>query len=147
MQRAKGFTLIEMLIVVVIAAILLRIAIPQYFTYIQRGNVVAGTQALTQYRVQMEQYYQDNHFYTTTAATAVCGVALPVVPNFVITCAGDTGAGDTTGQTYTATATAAAGSNIAGAIYTIDQNNNQQTVGIPAAWGTLSGTASSWIVK
>ncbi len=130
-QRASGFTLIEMMVVVAIVAILAAIAIPSYTKYVQRGDLVEATQALAQYRVQMEQYYQDNNTY---ANGANCGVAYPTLVNFALTCTLNGG------QAYTATATGAG--QVARFIYTIDQNNTQKTTW---AWGSTSTT--SWIVR
>lgn len=139
MQRAKGFTLIEMLIVVVIAAILLRIAIPQYFTYIQRGNVVAGTQALTQYRVQMEQYYQDNGNYGTGGA---CGAPLiGGLVNFTMTCT------LSSAQSYQARMSGNAGGPVSGFVYWIDQGNNQWTSSLGSGWTLTSAGSTSWVVR
>ncbi len=126
-QRASGFTLIEMMVVVAIVAILGAIAIPSYTKYVQRGDLVEATQALSQYRVQMEQYYQDNNTY---ANGAICGVAIPTPCTL------------NTGQAYTATATGKTGGQVAGFIYTIDQTNTQKTTW---AWGLSSTT--SWIVR
>jgi type IV pilus assembly protein PilE len=133
MQRASGFTLIEMMVVVAIVSILAAIAIPAYTRYVQRGDLVEATQALSQYRVQMEQYYQDNNTYANGAS---CGVAYPTLVNFALTCTLNTG------QAYTATATGVAGGQVAGFVYTIDQNNTQKTT---SAWGSSSTT--SWIVR
>ena len=132
-QRASGFTLIEMMVVVAIVAILAAIAIPSYRRYVQRGDLVEATQALSQYRVQMEQYYQDNNTY---ANGAICGVAIPTLVNFTLACTLNTG------QAYTATASGKTGGQVAGFIYTIDQINTQKTTW---AWGLSSTT--SWIVR
>jgi type IV pilus assembly protein PilE len=138
MQRAAGFTLIELLVAVAIVAILAAVAIPAYSRYLQRGDLVEATQALSQYRVQMEQYYQDNNTY---ANGANCGTALPALVNFTLTCTLNGG------QAYTALATAKAGGPVAGFKYTIDQNNTQTTTGYPTGWSTVALPATGWIVR
>ena len=138
MQRTGGFTLIELMIAIVIVAILTKIALPNYTRYVQRGDLVEATQALSQYRVQMEQYYQDNNSYSNGGN---CGAAIPTLVNFALTCTIRSA-----GQAYTATATGSG--TVASFKYTIDQNNNQQTTGLPTGWSP--GTtlpASSWIVR
>jgi type IV pilus assembly protein PilE len=134
LQRPTGFTLIEMMVVVAIVAILLKIAIPSYQRYVQRGDVVEATQALAQYRVQMEQYYQDNNSY---ANGANCGATIPALINFTLTCALNGG------QAYTATATGNGGTLVSAFTYTITQANVQATVA--TAWGSTSTT--SWIIR
>jgi len=135
-KSVSGFTLIEILVAVAILGILAAIAIPNYSKYVQRSSLTEGTQALAQYRVQMEQWYQDTHSYYATAGAA-CGVAVPVLTNFTITCAASSA------SAYVATATAKAGSPVNGAVYTIDQSNNQATTGMPA--GFSPATAAYWV--
>jgi len=139
-HRSAGFTLIELMVVVAIIGILGAIAIPAYSRYIQRGDLVEATSNLSQYRVQMEQFYQDNRSYF--AANGACGIAPPVMTNFTMACAAGAGAA---GQSYTATATANAASPVAGAVYTIDQSANQSTVTLPAGW--TGAPAPTWIVR
>ena len=139
-HRSAGFTLIELMVVVAIIGILGAIAIPAYSRYIQRGDLVEATSNLSQYRVQMEQFYQDNRSYF--AANGACGIALPVMINFTMACAAGVGVA---GQSYTATATANAASPVAGAVYTIDQSANQSTVTLPAGW--TGAPAPTWIVR
>jgi type IV pilus assembly protein PilE len=138
-RRAAGFTLIELMIVVVIAGILAAVAIPNYSRYVQRGQLVEATQALSEFRVRMEQFYQDNRNY---ANGANCGAPLPGgLQNFAITCATANG-----GQTYTATATGSGGAS--GFVYTINQANVRATTGIPSSWGSLPSDAGTrWVTK
>lgn len=143
MRASAGFTLIELLIVMVVIAILASIALPSYTRYVQRGDLVEATNALAQYRVQLEQWYQDNNTYADSTATT-CGVAPPAgLTNFTVTCALAGGGG----QGYTATATANLGSPVNGFVYTIDQANNQQTTGLPSGWSSASLPATGWIVR
>jgi len=133
-RSAAGFTLIELLVAMSVVAILATIAIPSYTRYVQRGDLVEGTQALSQYRVQMEQYYQDNASYANGAA---CGVVPPVtLVNFTLTCALNGN------QAYLATATGRNAVNLF--VYTIDQTNAQATPNAPAGWST---SATSWVIR
>jgi type IV pilus assembly protein PilE len=138
-ELAAGFTLIEVLVAMAILAILSAIAIPNYSRYVTRGNLVEATNALAEYRVRMEQFYQDNRTY---AAGGNCGAALPVnLENFAVTCV--IGAA---GQAYTATATGAG--NTAGFVYTIDQANVRATTSIAASFGHLPPDANTrWVTR
>ena len=135
MNANQGFTLLELMITVAIVAILAAIALPNYNNYVARGQAVVGTSALAEYRVRMEQYYQDNRSYA--GAGGGCGVALPNVQFFAIAC-------NSGGQTYTATATGNGG-RVIGLVYQIDQSNNRSTTAVPSGW---SGSGSAcWVTK
>lgn len=59
----RGFTLIEVMIVVAIVAILATIALPAYTGYVQRARVADAVSVLADMEVRMEQYFQDNRTY------------------------------------------------------------------------------------
>lgn len=125
-----GFTLIELMITVAIVAIIASVAYPQYTDYVRRGRLVEGTGLLSTTRVRLEQYYQDNRNYGSTASA--CGVALPTSNFFTFSC--NWGAGGTS-QSFLLTATGNASAGLSGYTYTVDHNNLQQTTAFVGASG------------
>lgn len=135
----RGFTLIELMIAVVIASILAAIALPSYTNYVLRGKLTEAYTNLANLRIQLEQYYQDNRNYGSTAT--VCGIAMPTASYFTYSC--NWGAGGTN-QFFTITATGVTTTNTNGFTFTIDQNNNKATTTAPTGWST---NASCWVTK
>jgi prepilin-type N-terminal cleavage/methylation domain-containing protein len=138
----RGFTLIEVMIVVAIIAILATIALPSYRDYILRGQIVDATTALSTFRGRMEQYFQDNRTYLPVGAfTPPC--RLPVgertVGLFVVSCDGNT---ELTANTYTLSARGSGSTN--GFTFTIDQLGTRATPDSPPGWGTC---ATKWVTK
>ena len=126
MKSAKGFTLIEIMLVVALIGIIAAIAIPAYGDYVKRGKVVDATTQLSDARVKIEQYYQDNRTYvgwTCPSATKY----------FTFNC------NIPSSTTYVITATGLA--DLASFQYTIDQDNNKTSA---TPWGN---GATCWIVS
>jgi type IV pilus assembly protein PilE len=132
MNKSKGFTLIELMITVAVIAFLAAIAYPSYTAYVTRGKLAEGTSALSDGRVRMEQFFQDNRTY-------VGGPAPAATANFTFAV---TNPGTPAANSYTITATGINGA--AGFVYTINQNNVKATTAAPSGWGT---STTCWVSK
>ncbi len=65
-DRRRGFTLIELMIVVAIVGILAMLAIPRYQRYVIKSRRSAAQTALADLATQEEQYYLDHTSYTSS---------------------------------------------------------------------------------
>ncbi|NMZ65536.1 type IV pilin protein [Pseudomonas oryzihabitans] len=62
-MRARGFTLIELMVVVAIVCILAAIAYPTYQTSVLRSNRSEGQALLNEAAARMERFYAQNNAY------------------------------------------------------------------------------------
>lgn len=144
--RQWGFTLVELMVTVAIIAILAAVALPAYTDYVVRGKLAEATANLADMRVKLEQFYQDNRNYGSTAAA--CGVPVPTgaaAKYFSYTC--NWGAGGTN-QSFLVTAAGRSSQGLGAAdgayTFTIDHNNARQTTAFPEAAGL---PLNCWISK
>jgi type IV pilus assembly protein PilE len=127
--NSKGFTLVELMIVIAIIGILAGIAIPGYTSYVARGRLVEAGISLSAFRTSMEQYYQDQRTYAASGAATTCGVSTTTLQpvNFSYGCI-VSGVG--LNQGFVATASSVAGVGLGAAatyVYTLDDGNLRAT--------------------
>lgn len=68
--RKNGFSLIELLVVILIIGILAAIAIPAYSEHLIKARIAEATGGLSQMRLKIEQYYADNRTYVGFSCVA-----------------------------------------------------------------------------
>ncbi len=140
MKTQKGFSLIELMVVVAVIGILMAIALPNYTTYVIRSKVPDATSNLSSKRVQMEQWFQDNRSYVG-APPCVNDTATSKYYDFSCPIA-------TPGTATTFTLAAAGKSSMAGFTYTIDQNGTKTTtIAAPAPSSWQATSANCWITN
>ena len=69
MKNEKGFTLIELMIVIAIIGILAAVAIPSYQNYTKRAKASEAKVMLDAIRTHQESYRAENNKYVDTLAT------------------------------------------------------------------------------
>ncbi len=74
MRRLRGFTLIELMIALVVAAILLAVAFPSYQNYVRRGTRSSGQQFLMDIAQRQEPYFLDQRQYASTLGSGAGGL-------------------------------------------------------------------------
>jgi type IV pilus assembly protein PilE len=132
MKNQRGFTLIEVMVVVAIIGILSAIALPMYQDYVTRAKIPEATAALSAKRIQMEQYFQDNRQYTgaPTCANDTSGQSFDVACSAVAA------------ETYMLTATGK--DSMAGFTFQVNQANQRSSTTTKAGW---TGSATCWATK
>jgi general secretion pathway protein G len=79
-KRAGGFTLVELLVVMAIIAVLLTIAVPRYYTSLDRSKEVVLKENLYQMRDAIGKYYADKGKYPESLAALETDKYLRKVP-------------------------------------------------------------------
>lgn len=79
-RRTRGFTLIEIVVVMAIIGLLLTLAVPRYMHSIERGKEQVRQQNIAVMRNAIDQYYGDNGQYPETIDELVSKHYLRAVP-------------------------------------------------------------------
>jgi len=83
MRDARGFTLIELMIVVAVIAILAAVGYPSYRDHIARGQRSAGQQFLLDLAQRQEQHLLDRRLYADQLGTAANGLGINTLPTAI----------------------------------------------------------------
>lgn len=129
LQRIKGFSLIELMIVVVIVGVLAAIAMPSYSNYVIKGSRAAAQTELLELASKQEKIFLNSNAYSPNVTTAYNGTSTGGLgitsgrtsdDKYTLSLSG-------VGQTFTLTATPATGSKQAGnGCLTIQENGLRQ---------------------
>ncbi|MDZ4153968.1 type IV pilin protein [Methylicorpusculum sp.] len=132
-----GFSLVELMIVIGIIGIIASVAMPAYQDYLAKGKITEATSGLSDLRVKLEQYYQDNRSYDgyVDGSCNLISNGSPAInaDNFTYACVSDA-------DSYTITATGVATKGMTGYSYDINERNQRNST-VPG------GSGACWITK
>ena len=136
MGGARGFTLIELMVVIAIVAILAAVALPSYTDYVRRGKITEATSTLSELRLRAEKYFADNRSYQSGTAVGF-STATDSTQYFTYACVA------ATSDTFTCTATGVG--DLSGFAYTINESNVRTSVftSVPG----FSNCGTRWITR
>ena len=134
-RRQRGFTLIELMMTVAIAAILAAVALPMYRTYVTRSRIIDATSKLSDFRVRMEQFFMDNRTYQSAGKCGIADLTDTSDAAFTVACA------SADANSYVVTATGKSSKGMTDFEYTINQAGAKTTVKVPTGW---TKTATCW---
>ena len=142
MRVVKGFTLIEVMIVVVVLAVLAAIALPSYTDYVVRSKLSEAHTHLSDLRVKMEQRFQDARTYAG-GPCAPTGASATQIKYFDFSC--------TDGPDADSFRIQAAGkADLTGIAFTINESNVRTTAvtgGSRMANNGYASNGSCWVTR
>lgn len=136
MQGQYGFTLMELMVTLAIAAILMAFALPNYSDYVKRGRIVDGLVPLADMGARLEQYFQDHRKYSGACEAGTIAPLPPESNYFKYTC---------TLSDDAATVTATGKNGMEGFIFTLDTQGVRKTTGTPNGW--VQPAANCWATR
>ncbi len=159
--RTSGFTLIELMIVVLVAAVLVAIAVPSYQNQIRHSRRTDAKTALLDAAVREEKYLTLANTYTTTASNlGYSALGVPIGSGYynLYVCVGTatgststttpcTAVTGTTGTSFVVSAIPVTGTSQAGdsqcLYYAVDNTGTQYSSNSTAGTGTVT-TSTCW---
>lgn len=101
MKRARGFTLIELMTVVIIIAVLAVLALTSYTKQIRKSRRAEARQAISELALRQEKWRSNHTTYGTLNADPALGIGLaPATDYYTVTLT--TGSNTATGYIFTA---------------------------------------------
>ena len=137
--RHKGFTLIELMIVIAIIGIIVAAAIPMYVNYVVRSQIAEGLNVASGAKAAAAEYFQEHGFFPADNAEAGLSPAGNIQGNYVasVSVSGDEIAvlygNDANAQILGQTVTLKAADNIGSVIWTCASGGVIQDKHLPAA--------------
>ncbi|MDB5916230.1 MAG: prepilin-type cleavage/methylation protein [Massilia sp.] len=130
MKRSnRGFTLIEVMITIAIIGIVSAIALPSYRDYVTRGRLAEAFSSLGGVQPSAEQFWSNTRSFVNF--DTLSNDFPRNTTNFSYALSG------ASASAYTVTATGRG--TVAGFVYTIDQQGNRATTGVPSGWTANTG--------
>jgi type IV pilus assembly protein PilE len=133
-RQWRGFTLIELMVVVLIGAILISIAGPTYMTHIRKSRRTEARTALLDLASREERYLSSNNAYTNTAANLGYAALPATIGNgyYTLTVSAPVAATATAPASFTATTVPIAGKgqdkDVMCVSFTVDSTGKQSSV-------------------
>ncbi len=84
-MRSRGFTLIELIVVMTIVALLLSLAVPRYFKSVDHAKEATLKQNLATMREAIDKFYGDNEGYPASLNELVSRQYLKSIPTDPLT--------------------------------------------------------------
>ncbi len=132
--RQAGFTLIELMIVVVVVAILSAVALPSFFEQVRKSRRADAISALSQVQQAQERWRANNPTYSNSLAAPPTGIGVSNPASGYYSLA--LSAASATGYTATATAAGAQASDSRCTSLLITVAGGNTTYGATGSWSS-----------